>query len=410
MGLFHRHQKPAPPPVAQHVQQPLAPQGGSGLKNVVYFANWSVYQRKHFAIDLPVSHISHVFYAFCHIDPNTGRIKFTDEWCDLQLPLALPKNPEAKVTGSLQQLFQLKQMNRHLKVVLLIGGWATEGQFQGMVRDEGRLNAFVKLCGEWIREYGFDGIDIDWEYPTGPEMAVYVRLLAMVRQELALISPKLTLSIAAPAGDDKLAVLDIESIDRYLDFWNVMCYDYAGLWSSKLGYHLNLFGDNGDNALNTDAVLETYKRRGVAPAKLVMGMPLYGRAFFGSANQVGGPFSQLQRPGLWPFEADVVDYNKLDQVASERACDPRKVAALAYNPQTQALITYDDSQCARIKARYAQLKGLGGGMWWDSAGDHREPEQSLAQTFINELGGPQALDRLENSLDLYQNSKYLAGV
>lgn len=416
MGLFHRHkhdQQPldpqAPKPLVDHQKQlPAAPQlhphpppqcpapAANGFKNVVYFANWLVYARKHFAADIPVDQVSHVFYAFCHIDANTGKLKFTDEWCDLQLPMADPRDPLKKVEGSIAQLQALKQTHRHLKAVLSIGGWATEGQFQGMVALKDKLKAFITLCGDFIKKYKFDGIDVDWEYPQKHEMALFVELLAGIRRELDSIRPGLSLLIAAPAGMDKLAQFDFKGIDRYLDFWNVMCYDFAGGWSTKTGYHANLFGDNGDNPLNCDDVIKYYIKHGIHPSRLVMGMPLYGRNFFGAATgDIGAPFTKERGPNP-PVDQDTVDYNKL--IPGQQNMDPRKVGALVYDPKAHLFITYDDVQCTRIKARYIQLNGLGGGMWWDLAGDTKDPQTLLVQTFFREMGGPEKLDHTPNWL------------
>lgn len=396
MGLFHRkHSSPQPQPPAQ---QPLA--NHRVMKNIVYFSNWLVYARKHFAIDIPVQLVSHIFYAFCHINADSGKLKFTDEWCDLQLPMTDPRDGSKQVVGSLQQLYALKQKHRHLKVVLLIGGWGTEGQFQAMVANKGKMAAFIDLCGEFVEEYGFDGIDVDWEYPQRHEMPQFVELLRGIHKKLKAIDTRLSLSIAAPAGHDKIDAFDIKAVDQYLTFWNLMLYDFAGGWLQKTGFHSNLFGDNGDNPLNVDDIVKRYASSGVAREKLVMGMPLYGRAFFGANGAgIGQPFSKERGPNP-PVDQDTVDYNKLPLGSQEM--DPRKVLALCFD--RGVFISYDNVDCTKIKARYVMSNGLGGGMWWDSAGD-KKGDESLVETFAKEVG----VERVENIIG-YSKSKYLAGM
>lgn len=372
-----------------------------GFISGIYFSNWSVYGRKHFAKDLPIQHLTHVFYAFIGIDEATGKVKFTDEWADAQLPMDAVTG--GKVTGTLQQLYTIKKLNRNLKVVMSIGGWGTAYLFSSVVLDPAKLANFVASSVQMVMEYGFDGIDIDWEYPKdqneGRQLAM---LLQKLRLALSAVDNSLLLTIASPGGDEPLSQLDLRELDRYLSFWNVMCYDFAGnSWSSKTGFHSNLFGHNGDNGLNCADILKKYMDRGVPLSKLVLGMPLYGRKF-----------SQPQAPGVgMPFNKgggseDTVDYKLLH---NREEFDPRKVGASQYDPQTSSWISYDSVQSAKIKAQYVKSNNFAGGMWWDSAGDSADPSQSLVVNFVNQIGGPAALDSSTNRTD-YHNSKYLGSL
>jgi chitinase len=71
-------------------------------------------------------------------------------------------------------------------------------------------------------------------------------------------------------------------MDQYVDFWNVMVYDYTGPWSRVTANQANLFASLSSPAstpFNTKAIVEYYILQGVSPAKIVLGMPLYGHAF-----------------------------------------------------------------------------------------------------------------------------------
>lgn len=377
-----------------------------GFKTVVYYSNWSVYARKHFAIDMPTDVITHIFYAFIHIDTTTGKLKFTDEWCDLQLPMVSPKDPTKQVTGSLQQIYQMKQLNRNLKVVMSIGGWGTDHMFTAVTEDKQKMVNFVNSCGDFISEYGFDGVDIDWEYPKNAhENELLIKLLRDLRAKLNSIDSTLSLSIAAPAGCQNIQILNLPEIDKYLSFWNLMLYDFAGNgWSSKTGFHSNLFGNNGDNQLNVDDTVKVYLNSGINPKKLVIGMPLYGRAFFGSpSNGIGQSFTKERAPNL-PVETETVDYHMLP--IGQPEFDHRKVGASCYDANSKLFISYDSVDSMRIKATYLALKNLGGGMWWDSAGDCKDPSKSLIRNFVNQLGCDK-LEKSPNHVNLHQESNYL---
>ncbi|RLV95689.1 Chitinase 4 [Spathaspora sp. JA1] len=354
----------------------------------VYFSNWSVYQRKHFAIDIPATYYTHIFYAFLHIDPDTGNLKFTDEWCDLQMPLPSAGDPTTKVTGNLAQLYSMKCVNRHLKVIMSIGGWGTCHLFEAITCDSTKLGNFVESVVEFVNKYKFDGIDLDWEYPKTDKDAInYVKLLQCLRRKL----PDHSISIAAPGGGENIRVLHIKEMDQYLTFWNLMCYDFSGQgWSNKTGYHSNLFGNNGDNELNVDQVIQLYMSKGVSSNKLILGMPMYGRTFGGVGKPTIG--QSFVKSG-----ADTVDYKEIPILGEQ--FDSRKVSAYYYNASLKQFITYDNPQSARIKAKYTISKQLGGGMWWDSAGDSPDPARSLVINYVETLGGVDVLEKSTNNID-----------
>lgn len=370
--------------------------------SAAYFANWLVYQRGHYVKDLPVQKLTHVFYAFIGMDEATGEVKLTDEWADTQLPM---DSQFGHTKGSLQQLFQLKRVNRGLKTLASVGGWGSAGAFSQITDNGNKVANFVKTAVQLVQNYGFDGLDIDWEYPHNKEEAAkLVLLLKALRMELDRVLPGSLLTIASPAGHHSLSYLDLPLIDRYVSFWNVMCYDFGGLgWSTKTAYHSNLFGGNGDNELSVAATLDHYIRHGIEPRKLVMGMPLYGRTFSTpKMPRIGELYDMDGSPGV----ESTVDYKSIVKLEVSKHFDSRKVAAFCYDDSKKTFITYDNVQSARIKAQYVVLHGLGGGMWWDSCGD-AEGEESLIGEFVSQLGGPGVLDNSPNRVEY--ESDYLLG-
>ena len=373
------------------------------FKSCVYFTNWAVYEKKHFPCDIPYEYYSHIFYAFIAIDPLTGKLKFTDEWCDLQMPLK-SLVPGETVSGNIQQLNQIKKLNRQLKVCMSIGGWGTHTQFEAVVQDPEKQHSFVKSVVEFVEKYHFDGVDIDWEYPKNLSQG---KALANLLKDLRhALPPQRLLTIAAPGGNEHIKQLPIKVMDQYLSFWNLMAYDFSGLgWSEKVGYHSNLFGNNGDNDMCADSIVKAYTKHGVSPQKLVLGMPMYARIFSGvQEGHVGSKFAKTDKE-------DTLGYNKIkdilgnakDQSILEHGFDVKKVAAFAYNLKTKQFITYDNVQSAKIKGSYVKLHELGGGMWWDSSGDRPisnncKDNESLVYHFVDQLGGCKALEDSQNSL------------
>lgn len=334
-------------------------------KTCLYYSNWSVYHKKHFVQDLPLECVTHIFYAFIAIEAS-GRLKLSDPWADVDMPM-----PHSSVTGSVNMLQALKQHKPSLKVCMSVGGWGTEHLFQAVARDAAKVAQFADSAAAICAQFGFDGVDIDWEYPLLPaEGAQMVQVLAALRQRL----PHLLITVAAPASPNKIACLPVSAMDRYLSFWNVMCYDFSGNWSERTGYHSNLFG----GTLSADAAITAYLEAGVLLRKLILGMPAYGRGFeVASSDWLDQPFSKCSGEGTW-------DYRTLP-IGTEQF-DPRKVAASCYDPASGVVVVYDNQQSARIKAMYVRLKRLGGGMWWDSSGDpYHDSSRSLLRNFVDQL-------------------------
>lgn len=329
----------------------------------VYFSNWSIYERNHFPTDIDYEKVDHVFYAFLLIDKISGSVLFLDTWGDLQVPLNSPNG--GKVHGTVAQLRELKAIHPHLKVSFSIGGWGTDDLFQAVVTDRRKVNAFVDSCVELLLKHGFDGIDIDWEYPKTPAQGHQLLfLLSQLRLALDQLQPGLILSAAVSGVEENICNLNVPEMDQLLDYWNVMCYDFTGSsWSERTGYHSNLFGDNGDSSLCADSMMKAYLKRGATNHKLLLGMPLYGRKFYGVSNpNIGQPFNK----NLCKDEG-TIEYKKLP-IGRERY-DPRKVGAFCYDEKEHMFVTYDSIETVKVKAAYVASNKFGGGFFWDSAGD-----------------------------------------
>ncbi|KAI5951363.1 CHT4 [Candida jiufengensis] len=264
-----------------------------------------------------------------------------------------------------------------------------------MVSDSNKMDNFVTSAVQFVEEYGFDGIDIDWEFCGDHQGWKFVDLLKKLRQSLP---SQYILTIAAPGGQQNIQNLKIKEMDQYLTFWNLMCYDFSGQgWSTTTGYHSNLFGANGDNDMNAADIVQTYLQNGVSPSKLILGQPMYGRVFSGvGSNSISKKFAKQDGE-------DTMNYNEINQEQSE--FDHKKVSAYSYDPKTKKYISYDNPQSAKVKSQFVKSKNLGGGMWWDSSGD-KQGEDSLVYNFVNQLGGVDSLDNSENNLS-YPRSKYL---
>ncbi|KAF2121856.1 putative chitinase [Lophiotrema nucula] len=379
--------------------------GGEGYKAVAYYTDWSIYARGYEPAKMPADKLTHVLYSFAD-NRDTGEIVFTDTWSDTDKhwPGDSWNDVGKNLYGGLKQMNLIKKKNRNMKLLLSIGGWTyahEQKHFDVPASTPQGRKAFAQSCVNMIKNFGFDGIDIDWEYPQNPDQGDQLFLLLQeIRTAMNTYAntlagycgskPHFWLSIAAPAGEANYKNMPLGKIAQVTDFINLMGYDYSGSWDNAAGHQANLFASQSCptcTPFNTDKVIQDYINNGVPPHKLVLGMPLYGRAFTNtkgigqSYNGIGAPD---QSAGSW--EAGVYDYKALPRPGAVEYYDKEAGASYSYDNGSQTLISYDNVDMAKRKAAYIKQHNLGGGMWWELSGD-KTGEESIVQNVVREFGG-----------------------
>ncbi|KAK7747264.1 Chitinase 4 [Cytospora paraplurivora] len=383
----------------------------SSYQNAVYFANWVIYGRDYQPQQLPASELTIVLYAFANLQ-STGEVYSSDSYSDLQKHYSTDSWNDVgnNAYGCVKQLYLLKKANRQMKVLLSIGGWTYSTNFAAAASTAETRAKFASTAVTLVKDWGFDGIDIDWEYPSDATQAAnFVSLLSTVRQDLdsyaAVYAPgyHFLLTVASPAGPQNYNVMNLSGMATYLDYFNLMAYDYAGSWDSTSGHQANLhYESSNPNATkySTDKALTDYVAAGVPASKINLGMPIYGRAFEQTAG-IGLPYSGV---GSGSWENGVWDYKVLPKSGATVINDSVAGATYSYDSSTQELMTYDTADMVATKVTYLKGKGLAGSMFWEASAD-RNDSQSLMLTSFNSLGGSAAQDSTQNLLS-YPNSTY----
>lgn len=314
--------------------------------------------------------------------------------------------------GCVKQLLLLKKAHRNLKVLLSIGGWTWSTNFATAAASAASRYTFAKSAVTLMKDWAFDGIDIDWEYPASDQDGGnMVLLLEAVRNELDSYASKhapgyhFQLTIAAPVGPSHYSKLQLADIDRIVDYVNLMAYDYAGSWSPVSGHSANLYANTDlpqSTPFNTDDAVNAYLDAGVHAHKLILGMPVYGRSFLG-ASSIGGPYSGVGLPNkaLGSWEAGVWDYKALFKQGLDVVYDEKAQSYYGRHQTGGGICSYDTPETIRKKVSYLKKRGLGGAMFWEASGDGKG-EESLVETSFNSLGN---LDQTDNLL-IYPGSRY----
>ncbi|CAA9962119.1 chitinase 1 precursor [Pyrenophora teres f. maculata] len=407
--------------------EPLAQPSNSthaGYRAVAYYGNWDIYNRNYQPQQIPASKLTHLLYSFANVNSN-GTVFLTDTYADTDKHYSTDSWSEAgnNVYGSIKQLQLLKASNRNLKVLLSIGGWTYTNTNRAMdtpMSSTRGIQRFAASCVQLIRDYGFDGVDIDWEYPTTTEQgSAFLGLLQEIRRQMddyanTLVygdefghemKPSFLLSIAAPAGETNYRNMPLREISRVTDFVNLMTYDYAGSWGNITGHASNLYASAEkplSTPYNTASVLAAYYAAGVPPAKLNLGMPLYGRSFTNTQG-LGLPYRGI---GIGSWEAGVYDLKDLPLAGAQEFYDAEAGATYSYHNGSGMLVSYDSVPMALRKADYIAQQRLGGAMWWEISGD-RTDEGSIVSNVVEKLGGLSGAN-MESSANwlLYPDSQF----
>ena len=181
-----------------------------------------------------------------------------------------------------EKFVAMKKANPRLKVLIAVGGWTDSRlpKWPKMLASPSLRSGFVTAAVQFVQKYGFDGLDLDYEFPTPADKPHFT---AWVRELKAAFEPHgLLLTSAVTAGISKIDEgYEVPAVAASLDFINVMAYDLHGSWEATADHHAPLKDRPSDkgSGLDVQSAMGHWMKRGAPAAKLAMGVPLYGRSW-----------------------------------------------------------------------------------------------------------------------------------
>ena len=189
---------------------------------------------------------------------------------------------------NLIKLQYLKKENPKLKLTISVGGWGIDG-FSDSASTEERRYMFSRSIINFLEDYNFDGVDLDWEFPmhggwgaikSSPEdKDNFVLLVEELRNQLNELEQKnnkpYTLSVAVGVGPWVTRGIDFKAMELNVDHFGIMSYNLSGAWSQQTESHVNLY--KGGSSWSTDEAVKKILETGVNPNLLVLGVAFYGR-------------------------------------------------------------------------------------------------------------------------------------
>jgi len=370
-------------------------------KRVVgFFSSWSTGDRDYHVQDIHADKITHINYAFANIDPDAGILVLGDPYADVERFYEGDNWDNDSLRGSFHQLQILKRQNRSLRTLISIGGHNWSVYISDIAATNQARRTFAASCIEFIDRYGFDGIDIDWEYPVvggiednhnrREDRQNFTLLLAELRERLDLHewlrNRHYILTATVSANPDYVRNLEVNRIHNYVNWLNVMTYDFHGPWFGAADEVTNFnsplhvapddpVGEPFHSSFNVEAGIQQFIDLGAPREKLNIGLAFYGRGYGGVEDQNNGLFVEYaQQAPFGTWEPGSFDYWQLEEIFVNRNNYTRywhnraKVPWL-YNPDSHIMISYDDEQSIGDKVEFTKNIDVGGVVFWEFSAD-----------------------------------------
>jgi chitinase len=269
-----------------------------------------------------------------------------------------------------------------VKVLLLLGGDFPALEPINDGPSPSVLATLLKNLQAFITSNGYDGVDIDWEYPssTADEKAFY-DLMAGLREFFP--SPRYLLSADVPPWGGSY---DYSLVEPILDYFNIMMYDCAGPWTDDGQLNSAIFLDPrnpqfyecnpGGSVEQAANIFLSYVN--LPPSKINMGTPFYGYLYT-NVTQLYGPCNPCDGQTVLSAAYGTFLKQRINQNGWKTFYDMYSLVPYMLRTDGQpGYITYDDTFSTYTRVWYSVWqRGLGGTFMWSIDQDYDGHSQDL---------------------------------
>ncbi|ORX84086.1 hypothetical protein BCR32DRAFT_291580 [Anaeromyces robustus] len=277
----------------------------------------------------------------------------------------------------------IKKKYPKLRTVLSFGGGSGSGNFGSVLNTDAKIKTVAKNIKNIINELKFDGVDIDWEFPNNE--TEIKNLLTLLKKLRSYLGNNKILTISASASPSKYQGYSNKFV-KYVNWFNIMTYNYAGSWHEYTGYNSPLYSPSKDlnGQKSCHETTSIYINEGVPASRLVIGGAFYGREWKVNSstnngyNQVGttnGCGAPGYTNGSWSYKAlreqNILSSPKVATSPWIRTWHSDVKSPTLFNPNTNRYISYDDTDSMCERAAYVKKNKFAGVMVWEVGLDYK---------------------------------------
>ena len=263
-----------------------------------------------------------------------------------------------------------------IKVLLGLGGEDSGAELSAMARNPATEAACVQGLAKLVADNGYDGIDVDWEFPTSADTANAVAFVSQLRQALRQSNPDALVTMPLPWTNYDGQSFDGPKLANLIDLAFIMTYDAHGPWKVDSHNYCHAGFDAPLNETATDSVdgtvysfpkaVDYWRGKGFKDSQLVVGIHSSGHGFL---------VDKWGETPLQPSTHGDIEYRRIQGLLDagwQRQWDDQAGVPWLRSPPAlpPELITYDDPQSVALKGKWAHNTGLRGIFFWEISEDY----------------------------------------